>query len=43
MWTAFNEILDIVGEAKQDKYNEDDQYFEEHSTRGIKINMNENE
>lgn len=43
MWAAFNEILDIVGEAKQDKYNEDDQYFEEHSTRGIKINMNENE
>jgi len=43
MWAAFNEILDIVGEAKQDKYNEDDQYFEEHSTRGIKINISEDE
>ena len=41
LWAAFNEILDIVGEAKQDKYNEDDQYLEEHSTRGFKIKMNE--
>ena len=41
MWAAFNEILDIVGEAKQDKYNEDDQYLEEHSTRGIKIKIND--
>ena len=43
LWSAFNEILDIVGEAKQDKYNEDDQYLEEHSTRGLKINTNEDE
>ena len=41
LWLAFNEILDIVGEAKQDKYNEDDQYLEEHSTRGLKLKFND--
>jgi len=35
LWAAFNEIIDIVGEAKQDKYHEEDQYLEEHSVRKI--------
>jgi len=43
LWAAFNEILDIVGEAKQDKYNEDDQYYEAHSTKGININIDDDE
>jgi len=37
LFDAFNEILSIVGEAKQDKYNEEDQYLEEHNVR---INQN---
>ena len=37
LYDAFNEILSIVGEAKQDKYNEEDQFLEEHS---VKINKN---
>ena len=37
LWSAFNEILSIVGEAKQDKYNEEDAYTEEHS-----LNINNN-
>ena len=41
LWSAFNEILAIVGEAKQNKYNQADQYLEEHSTRNIKINNEE--
>ena len=36
LFDAFNEILSIVGEAKQDKYNEEDQYLEEHSVSNIK-------
>lgn len=38
LWTAFNEILAIVGEAKQNKYNEEDQYLEEHSMRNLNKN-----
>lgn len=38
LFDAFNEILSIVGEAKQDKYNEEDQYLEEHSVS--KLNKN---
>lgn len=30
LWMAFNEILSIVGESKTNKYNEEDQYLEEH-------------
>lgn len=41
LWSCFNDILTIVGEAKQDKYNEEDQYLEEHSTNAIKINQQE--
>lgn len=37
LYNAFNEILAIVGEAKQDKYNEEDQFLEEHN---IKITQN---
>ena len=37
LFDAFNEILAIVGEAKQDKYNEEDQFLEEHS---VKLNKN---
>jgi len=37
LYDAFNEILSIVGEAKQDKYNEEDQYLEEHA---VKISKN---
>lgn len=37
LFDAFNEILAIVGEAKQDKYNEEDQYLEEHA---VKISKN---
>ena len=37
LYDAFNEILSIVGEAKQDKYNEEDQFLEEHA---VKINKN---
>ena len=33
LFAAFSEILDIVGESKQDKYDEEDQYLEEHSVR----------
>ena len=36
LFDAFNEILSIVGEAKQDKYNEEDQYLEEHSVSKLK-------
>lgn len=43
LWAAFNEILDIVGEAKQDKYSEDDQYYEAHSTRGLNIKIGDDE
>ena len=39
LFDAFNEILSIVGEAKQDKYNEEDQYLEEHSIRKLNKNM----
>lgn len=35
LWAAFNEILAIVGEAKQEKYKEEDQFLEEHSTRNL--------
>ena len=31
LWDIFKEILSIVGEAKQDKYNEEDQYLEAHT------------
>lgn len=41
LWAAFNEILSIVGEAKQNKYNEEDQYLEEHSMRNINKNNDE--
>ena len=42
LWIAFNEILSIVGEAKQNKYNEEDQFLEAHSTK-IGKNTNEDE
>lgn len=41
LYDAFNEILSIVGEAKQDKYNEEDQFLEEHAVRIGKNNDDE--
>lgn len=35
LWMAFNEILNIVGESKQEKYNEEDQYSEAHNMPNI--------
>lgn len=37
LYTAFSEILDIVGEARSQKYKEEDQFLEAHS---FKINKN---
>jgi len=33
LYAAFNEILSIVGEARQNKYNEEDQFLEAHSVK----------
>lgn len=40
LWMVFREILDIVGEARQDKYNEEDQFTEAHT---LKIDNNSEE
>ncbi len=36
LWAVFQEILSIVGESKNDKYNEEDQYLEAHSITNFK-------
>lgn len=41
LWDIFKEILAIVGEAMQDKYNEEDQYLEAHSISNIKNTDND--
>jgi len=41
LWAAFNEILTIVGEAKQEKYEEEDSYLEAHPTNGINMKTTE--
>ena len=41
LWDIFKEILSIVGEAMQDKYNEEDQYLEAHSISNIKNTDND--
>lgn len=43
LWAAFNEILDIVGEARQDKYNEEDQFLEAHSINKGNKNTDDDE
>lgn len=35
LWLAFNEILSIVGESMTNKYNEEDQYLEEHQLTNL--------